>query len=54
MLGYALTYWPWLTAVVALKEERDLRQAFGAQFEAYCRDVPRWIPRIWPDARLPF
>lgn len=46
VLGYALTYWSWLTAFVVLKEEPDLRQAFGAQFEAYCRDVPRWIPRI--------
>ena len=39
--SYALTYWLWLTAFVALKEEPDLRRAFGAQFDAYCRDVPR-------------
>lgn len=44
--AYALTYWLWLTAFVALKEEPDLRRAFGTQFDAYCRDVPRWIPRF--------
>jgi len=26
-------------------EERVLRQAFGAQFEDYCRRVPRWLIR---------
>ena len=46
MLGYALTYWLWLTVFVVLKEEPDLRQAFGVQFDAYCRHVPRWIPRF--------
>lgn len=46
LVGYALTYWLWLTALVVLKEEPALRQAFGARFDAYCRDVPRWIPRF--------
>ena len=44
--AYALTYWLWLTAFVVLKEEPDLRRAFGEQFDDYCRDVPRWIPRF--------
>ncbi len=30
---------------VLLYEEPTLRQQFGAQYEAYCRTVPRWIPR---------
>ena len=46
LVGYALTYWLWLTVFVVLKEEPDLRQAFGAHFDVYCRDVPRWIPRF--------
>ncbi len=46
LAGYALTYWLWLTVFVILKEESDLRRAFGAQFHAYCHDVPRWIPRL--------
>lgn len=46
VLGYALAYWLWLTLFIVLKEEPDLREAFGAQFDAYHRDVPRWIPRF--------
>ena len=29
-------------------EERDLREAFGSQFAAYCSDVRCWIPRVSP------
>ena len=44
--GYTLAYWAWLTTFVILREESDLRQAFGAGFDAYCKEVPRWIPRF--------
>jgi protein-S-isoprenylcysteine O-methyltransferase Ste14 len=27
-------------------EEPTLRRTFGAEFEAYCRQVPRWVPRL--------
>lgn len=27
-------------------EEPALRQKFGAEFEEYCRRVPRWLPRL--------
>ena len=30
---------------VVLYEEHTLRKTFGAAYEAYCRSVPRWIPR---------
>ena len=46
LLGYAMAYWAWLTAFVAVKEEPDLRRAFGPAFESYCREVPRWVPRL--------
>ena len=46
LLGYALAYWAWLTAFVVVKEEPDLRRAFGPAFESYCREVPRWVPRL--------
>ena len=46
LLGYALAHWLWLTAFVVLKEEPDLRRTFGARFDAYCREAPRWIPRF--------
>ena len=29
-------------------EEPDLRRRFGAAYEAYARQVPRWIPRTIP------
>jgi protein-S-isoprenylcysteine O-methyltransferase Ste14 len=35
---------PALQAVVLL-EEAELRDRFGADYEDYCRRVPRWIPR---------
>jgi hypothetical protein len=33
------------TSIVAAEEEY-LQQRFGAAFRAYCRDVPRWWPRL--------
>jgi len=34
------------TLFVLLYEEPTLRRKFGAEYEAYCRQVPRWIPRF--------
>jgi len=31
---------------VVLYEEPALRAKFGPSYEAYCRNVPRWIPRL--------
>ena len=31
--------------LLVLLEERELRDRFGAEYEAYCRRVPRWAPR---------
>jgi len=33
---------------VRLYEEPTLRKMFGAEYEEYCRNVPRWIPRVHP------
>ena len=33
---------------VVLYEEPTLRRQFGEQYDAYCREVPRWIPRRRP------
>ncbi len=30
---------------VLFYEEPTLRKKFGAEYEAYCRHVPRWLPR---------
>ena len=31
---------------VQLYEEPTLRKMFGADYEEYCRNVPRWLPRL--------
>jgi protein-S-isoprenylcysteine O-methyltransferase Ste14 len=43
---YALMY-PAIHLVVLL-EERELRERFGAEYEEYCRRVPRYIPKRHP------
>jgi protein-S-isoprenylcysteine O-methyltransferase Ste14 len=41
-----------LIAVVALfvmyYEEPTLRATFGGEYEEYCHNVPRWVPRLRP------
>jgi len=54
--GIASNRWPSLLAItlayafmyqaITLAEEAYLRQKFGAAFDAYCRDVPRWWPHL--------
>jgi protein-S-isoprenylcysteine O-methyltransferase Ste14 len=60
LLGEALFFgsWPilvWAIAVFALNhiyfilsEEPGLRRRFGAEYETYKRNVPRWLPRLRP------
>ena len=35
---------------VVLYEEPTLRRQFGAEYESYCREIPRWLPRLKPAA----
>src|SRR5262249_32754827 len=35
-------------AFVLVYEEPTLRRKFGAQYEAFCVNVPRWMPRLTP------
>jgi protein-S-isoprenylcysteine O-methyltransferase Ste14 len=55
-LGYALfanylaVYIAFLVAIpglylVVVLEERELRERFGAEYDEYCRRVPRFVPR---------
>jgi protein-S-isoprenylcysteine O-methyltransferase Ste14 len=54
--GIASNRWPSMLAITAayafmyqaitVAEEAYLRQKFGAAFDEYCRDVPRWWPRL--------
>ena len=56
--GIALACNTWTTVLLAVPfgvfiyvaiiaaEEDFLRRKFGEAFDAYCRDVPRWLPRL--------
>lgn len=49
-LGIWIYWLLWFTGVnlfVMAYEEPTLRRTFGAEYDAYCRQVGRWIPR-WP------
>jgi protein-S-isoprenylcysteine O-methyltransferase Ste14 len=58
MIGLAIASNSWATIAVAVPlgcfmyasivaaEEDYLAQRFGAAFREYCRDVPRWVPRL--------
>lgn len=37
--------------IVASLEERELRERYGSEYEAYARAVPRFLPRFWRQAR---
>jgi protein-S-isoprenylcysteine O-methyltransferase Ste14 len=54
ILEYALAVWAAFHLFVLFYEEPTLRSTFGPEYEDFCANVPRWIPRIaaWrPDAR---
>ena len=45
LLAYVAGFWLLTHVYVVGLEEKFLRRRFGAEFEAYCREVPRWLPR---------
>jgi protein-S-isoprenylcysteine O-methyltransferase Ste14 len=60
LLGEALMFWSvvllaWTAVFLAanlvyfpLVEEKQLRRRFGAEYDEYAEQVPRWIPRLTP------
>ena len=48
LLFYAGAVFLFFHLFVVFYEEPALRRQFGAEYEAYCSNVPRWIPRIRP------
>src|SRR5215217_3794066 len=48
LLGYGALLWLFFYIAVIAFEEPTLRQSFGAEYESYCANVPRWLPRLTP------
>jgi protein-S-isoprenylcysteine O-methyltransferase Ste14 len=48
LLEYAAAVWVAFHLFVLAYEEPALRQTFGAEYEAFCAHVPRWLPRFTP------
>ena len=48
LLAYAAALALGFHLFVVFYEEPTLRRQFGAEYEAYCRAVPRWLPRRPP------
>ena len=49
VIEYGLTVWLAMHLFVGFYEEPTLRSKFGAEYEAYCRNARRWLPRwkVW-------
>ena len=54
LLVYAALIWAVMAAFVRFYEEPTLARRYGAQYEAYRRAVPAWLPRLsgarWPSS----
>jgi protein-S-isoprenylcysteine O-methyltransferase Ste14 len=48
LLEYAAIAWVMTHFFVLAYEEPTLRRTFGAEYEAFCAHVPRWVPRLTP------
>lgn len=48
LLEYGALVWLGFHVFVLAYEEPKLRAAFGPEYEAFCENVPRWLPRLRP------
>ena len=46
LLIYGAAVWLAFHGFVTLSEEPTLRKTFGAEYDAFCAKVPRWVPRV--------
>lgn len=46
--GYLVVFASAVALFIVLHEEPSLRGKFGAEYEEYCRNVPRFLPRLRP------
>ena len=48
MVAMVVSLWAVVSVFIIEYEEPTLRRMFGADYEAYFREVRRWIPRLQP------
>ena len=48
LLEYGGAVWLLAHLFVVSYEEPRLRASFGRQYEHFCSQVPRWVPRLTP------
>jgi len=48
VLEYGIAVWVGFFLFVLIYEEPTLRKSNGLEYDEYCANVPRWIPRIVP------
>ena len=46
VLTYGVLAWLGTHGFVVAYEEPTLRETFGAEYDAFCSNVPRWLPRL--------
>ncbi len=46
LVDLAVVFFVGVNLFVLFLEEPALKQKFGAEYEEYCRQVPRWLPRF--------
>jgi protein-S-isoprenylcysteine O-methyltransferase Ste14 len=52
ILQYTVVVWLFFHLFVVFYEEPTLKQKFGASYEEYRKNVPRWIPRAPTDSSI--
>jgi protein-S-isoprenylcysteine O-methyltransferase Ste14 len=48
LLAYGVLAWLGTHLFVVGYEEPTLRKTFGGEYDAFCANVPRWVPRLSP------
>jgi len=48
VLEYGIAVWVAFFLFVVIYEEPTLRRSYGREYEDFCANVPRWIPRLRP------